>query len=74
MVGTCHEIAIAGNEKQFADDPTFDIFSDWMTRSAYFCATCKIKNERMSQDHWLAPSNGYKTNLLSAPLCFTCQC
>ena len=34
MVGTCHEIAIAGNKKQFADDATFDIFSDWMTRSA----------------------------------------
>ena len=41
VVGTCHQIAIAGNEKQFADDATFDIFSDWMTRSAYFCATFK---------------------------------
>ena len=41
MVGKCHQIAIAGNEKQFADDTTCDIFSDWMTRSAYFCATFK---------------------------------
>ena len=41
MVGTCHQIAIAGNEKQFAYEATFDIFSDWMTRSAYFCATFK---------------------------------
>ena len=30
MVGTCHQIAIASNEKQFADDATLDIFSDWL--------------------------------------------